>query len=205
MTQLFGIVVLGLAASAVGGCAMESTDDALTAYNARKAKHQRGDGVDEQSGDDGSGDSNSGASNTGNSGASTNTGNTGTGATTTTTASAGFAQTCVDEINRYRAGLGLTALKRWTEIEACSDTESASDGRTGSAHGAFGKCGEMAQNECPGWDGTPETMIKGCLKMMWDEGPGGGHYEAMASRRYTMVACGQAAGRGGTWSAQNFK
>ena len=94
---------------------------------------------------------------------------------------------------------------RWTGTEVCADSEAASDGATSSSHGAFGKCGEVAQNECPGWPGAPATMIPECLKAMWAEGPGGGHYEAMSSRLYTKVSCGFGTSPDGSfWAVQNF-
>ena len=118
---------------------------------------------------------------------------------------------CVDKINAYRATLGLPAYAAWSEQGTCSDQSAASDANTGTAHGAFGKCTEMAQNECPGWPGPPETMIDNCLQMMWDEGPGTdfakhGHYINMSSTTYTKVACGFAqAADGKWWSVQNFR
>jgi hypothetical protein len=118
---------------------------------------------------------------------------------------------CVDKINSYRATLGLPAYAAWPEQGTCSDGEATSDAQTGSAHGAFGKCTEMAQNECPGWPGPPETMIDKCLEMMWAEGPGTdftshGHYLNMSSTKYSKVACGffQTAD-GKWWSVQNFR
>ena len=119
-------------------------------------------------------------------------------------------QLCVDTINMYRATLGLPALARWTDAEDCSDAECVSDGMTGVAHGAFGMCGESAQNECPGWPGEPASMITGCLELMWNEGPGDdfqkhGHYINMSNPDYTKVACGFAPGMGGIWSVQNFQ
>ena len=119
-------------------------------------------------------------------------------------------QLCVDTINMYRATLGLAALARWTDAEACSDEEAASDGASGIPHGAFGQCGESAQNECPGWPGPPEAMITGCLELMWAEGPGEdfnkhGHYITMSNPAYTKVACGFADGMNGVWAVQNFQ
>jgi hypothetical protein len=119
-------------------------------------------------------------------------------------------QLCVDTINMYRATLGLPALARWKDAEDCSDTECLSDGMTGTPHGAFGMCGEFAQNECPGWPGDGASFITDCLQLMWDEGPGAdfnthGHYINMSNPDYTMVACGFAPGMGGTWAVQNFK
>ncbi len=118
---------------------------------------------------------------------------------------------CVDEINKYRATLGLAPLTRWKSAETCGDSQSKSDSETGKAHGAFGKCGESAQNECPGWPGPPDTMIKGCLKMMWAEGPGAnfsthGHYLNMSNKSFTTVACGfYKTPSGSWWSVQDFR
>lgn len=117
---------------------------------------------------------------------------------------------CVDEINKYRATLSLPPYAGWTSASTCADGQSKSDSESGTAHGAFGKCGEFAQNECPGWPGPPDTMIKGCLKMMWDEGPGDfaahGHYVNMSSTKYTQVACGfHQTADGKWWSVQDFK
>ncbi len=81
-----------------------------------------------------------------------------------------------------------------------------SDSQTKQAHGAFGQCGEFAQNECPGWGGAIETVLEGCLQAMWNEGPGGGHYETMRSGQYTEAACGMhQAADGGWWVVQNFR
>jgi hypothetical protein len=113
-------------------------------------------------------------------------------------------QVCVDTINKYRATLGLPALARWTAAEPCSNDQAKSDAATGTGHGAFGKCRESAQNECPGWPGPAEKMIPSCLKAMWAEGPGGGHYENMASRRWTKVTCGFSSGAS-VWGVQDFQ
>lgn len=158
--------------------------------------------------DDTSGTSGNNGGSTGGTNSGGTSGGTPTGGTSGTApqGAAGVAQLCVDEINKYRAKMGLPAYARWTEIEACSDGQSQSDGQTGRAHGSFPKCGEMAQNECPGWDGPADKMLPGCLKMMWDEGPGGGHYENMRSQKYTKVACGvHTLPNGKVWSVQNFK
>lgn len=130
-----------------------------------------------------------------------------TGATTATTGGGGDEyQLCVDLINGYRATVGSPALARWTDAEGCSDSEAQSDSETGTPHGAFGQCGESAQDECPGWSGSPTEVITGCLQLMWDEGPGGGHYENMKSTSSTRVACGFHTTAGGdVWSVQNFQ
>ena len=117
---------------------------------------------------------------------------------------------CVDRINGFRATLGLAPLAQWTEQEACTDGQAASDSQTGDAHGKFGVCSEGAQNECPGWGSIQET-IQGCLQSMWDEGPGEpfsehGHYINMSNPDYTRVACGfHETASGKVWAIQNFR
>ena len=125
---------------------------------------------------------------------------------TSSASSADSADLCVTTINEYRATKGLPPYARWTDAETCTDGESQSDATSGKSHGSFGKCGEFAQNECPGWPAPATKMIPSCLKAMWAEGPGGGHYEAMASTKYTKVACGFGTAQDSSiWSAQNFR
>jgi hypothetical protein len=119
-------------------------------------------------------------------------------------------QICVDTINMYRATLKLPAYTRWTSAESCADGQASSDSQSGTAHGAFGACGESAQDECPGWPGPPASMITSCLAQMWAEGPGPfaqhGHYDNMSSTSYTQVACGfTTLSDGSVWAAQDFK
>jgi hypothetical protein len=112
---------------------------------------------------------------------------------------------CVSIVNQYRATLNLTPLTRWADNEGCANTQAASDARSGTAHGAFGRCTENAQNECPGWGGPPGDMIAGCLKMMWDEGPGGGHHDNMAGSSQ-RIACGFYVNEAGkVWALQDFR
>jgi hypothetical protein len=154
------------------------------------------------SGTSGSGTSGSDTTGSGTSGSDT-TGSDTTGTTSTNDGSA--ADICVSTINRYRATKGLAPLARWSATEACADGQAVNDGSTNAAHGAFGTCGEIAQNECPGWPAPAATTIPKCLQAMWSEGPGGGHYEAMSSRIYTKVACGfGTAADGSIWAVQNF-
>jgi hypothetical protein len=158
-------------------------------------------------GSSGGGSSSSGTT-SGDPGTTTPDDGTGSGTSGTTTPGAGgtAASICVATINEYRKTKGLPPYAAWTEGETCADGEAKSDASTGKAHGAFGKCQEFAQNECPGWAGPADTMIPQCLKAMWGEGPGGGHYEAMASKKYTKVACGFSAATGSAiWSVQNFR
>ena len=111
---------------------------------------------------------------------------------------------CLDAINQYRSSIGRSALTLRADAGACLDKQSADDGAAGRAHQNFGKCSESAQDECPGWGGDPGTAQAGCLKMMWAEGPGGGHYENMANSGYRQVACGYAQVGAKWWMIQNF-
>ncbi len=121
------------------------------------------------------------------------------------------AEDCVQTINEYRASIGLPPYQRWTATEACADDEAKNDAEMNRPHGSFGSCGEWAQNTCPGWPGTPESMIGTCLQMMWAEGPGSdfsthGHYLNMSSTSYTKVACGfYVTPKGSVWTLQDFR
>jgi hypothetical protein len=98
--------------------------------------------------------------------------------------------TCVAEINMYRASLTDRMLKPITRAnpdqEECSEKGAKMDGDSMSAHGAAraGVCrsvGLSSENTCPGWpvggggqwgggNATIADALKGCLKAMWDEG-----------------------------------
>jgi hypothetical protein len=124
----------------------------------------------------------------------------------TSTATTSDAQLCVDEINRYRASLGLRALERASDREGCAEGEIKDDAQSGHWHGRFGACGESAQNECNHSPTARPDMIKGCLRGMWSEGPGGGHYENMKSATATRVWCGfYTTPSGDVWSVQDYR
>lgn len=139
------------------------------------------------------------------------TGGSGSGGTgTSNDPLAAKRQQCLDKINKLRDTLGLPHYKLWNK-GACADSQAKNDKQSGQAHGAFGKCGEHAQNECPGWPISKISSASGsCLDMMWAEGPGAdfqahGHYINMSSTQYTMVACGFSAASGSVWAVQDFK
>lgn len=149
------------------------------------------------------GSSSSGSSGSGATGGSSNNGGSGSGSTAS---SSDPAQACVDSINAYRKAVGLPAYARWNGAETCVDGQAQSDSEANQAHSAFTKCGEWAQNECPGWPGPAGSMIGDCLKAMWAEGPGGGHYDNMTSKSYTKVACGfYTLSDGSVWATQDFQ
>jgi len=62
-----------------------------------------------------------------------------------------YRQQCMHRINYYRSSVGLGCSPVTWPKEACADSQCQSDAAGGIAHGAFGKCGESAQDECPGW------------------------------------------------------
>jgi hypothetical protein len=178
---------------AVPGCSAACSDGDGSGSGSGGAGATTGTGSG--AGSSGAGSSGAGSSGAGSTGSGSSGGNSGD-----------LAQLCVDTINDYRATLGLSPYQRWSAAESCSDDEAESDSQTQAPHGAFGQCGEWAQNECPGWPGDPAEVIVECLAAMWSEGPGGGHYEAMRSEEYGSVACGFAVtGGGDVWSVQNFK
>ena len=108
-------------------------------------------------------------------------------------------QHCVDVTNQYRATNGKPPLTRSAALEAFAAEGAQSDAASGSPHGHFiatqGGGVASAENEVPGWDisfggGTISGVIDSGLQMMWDEGPGGGHYENMNSSDFTELGCG---------------
>lgn len=118
-------------------------------------------------------------------------------------------QLCVQRTNEYRARVGIAPVTRRPDAEPCGDEQARADGVSRTAHGSFGQCRERAQNECPGWPGTPTDVIDKCLAMMFAEGPGSGpahgHYVNMTDARYRGVSCGLAAAANGQlWVVQNF-
>jgi hypothetical protein len=115
----------------------------------------------------------------------------------------------VQRTNEFRARVGVGPVSRRIDTEACDDAEARSDAAASVAHGAFGQCRERAQNECPGWPGTPTDVIDRCLAMMFAEGPGPGsahgHYTNMTERQYRGVSCGfTQLPDGSLWVVQNF-
>jgi hypothetical protein len=117
---------------------------------------------------------------------------------------------CVQHINEFRTRVTPTPLTRRTDRDACGDTQAQSDGATHTAHGAFGRCSEGGQNECPGWPGALDQVIDQCLAQMFAEGPGSfetghGHYLNMVEPNFHSVSCGfSTTPSGQTWIVQDF-
>jgi hypothetical protein len=164
------------------------------------------------SGTDSAGNAPTGGSGTGGGGGSSGGGTGGGGAGGSAGSSyPAAAEECVQLINQYRASIGLPPYQKWGDAEACTDGQAKNDAQMNTPHGSFGSCGEWAQNTCPGWSGTPESIIGPCLGAMWAEGPGSdfsahGHYINMSSTTYTKVACGfYVTPEGRVWTVQDFR
>jgi hypothetical protein len=118
---------------------------------------------------------------------------------------------CVQIINGYRATLSPPSppLAEATSSESCVDGQAQADAASGVAHSAFGQCSEWAQDECPGYTGTPSSIMTGCLGQMWAEGPPpagvDNHWLNMSNPQYTKVACGfYQTSSGAWWATQDF-
>jgi hypothetical protein len=116
---------------------------------------------------------------------------------------------CLAKINEYRSKAGSAAIIERTDRQACADSQAQSDAANKSPHGSFGKCAETAQNECPGWKGSIETVLDSCLRAMFAEGPGSGpahgHYNNMVEPAYRGVACGfHVTADGAVWIVQDY-
>ena len=120
----------------------------------------------------------------------------------------------MDVVNGYRKTKGLAPLARSAALEDFSGKAAESDASTGKPHGYFiqtsgGKGLSFAQNEIPGWPlasyQTLTKLIDSGTLMMFNEGPGGGHYEAIVGK-YTSIGCGiHVKTDGRVWVSQDFK
>ena len=118
---------------------------------------------------------------------------------------------CVAAINKDRAKAGRALRAGCRTRRARTSSWAQTDATSGVGHSSLGACGELAQDECPGWPGPPDTMIGMCLAGMWAEGPGDfnsghGHYDNMADTQFTEVSCGfYVLPSGSVWATQDFQ
>lgn len=101
---------------------------------------------------------------------------------------------CTEEINRYRATIGLGPLDRAADLDAFAGQAAEHDGRAGVPHQYFrltnGGGISRAENQLLRWKGYGvNDVIRQGLAQMWAEGPGGSHYQIMAGK-YAQVGCG---------------
>jgi hypothetical protein len=116
---------------------------------------------------------------------------------------------CVQIINADRATLNVAPLAQNFAEESCVDSQAEADYVANTPHSAFTKCGEWAQDECPGWPGPPSSIDTSCLAEMWAEGPPpqgqDNHWLNMSNASYTKVACGfYQTPSGDWWATQDF-
>ncbi len=113
----------------------------------------------------------------------------------------------VDRLNDYRKKAGVPALLYDTKVSAFAlegSKQLAVDHKPhahfmAKAKGAPGMGTKSAENQGD-WEGVPQMdkdpLINGkkqidvMLKIMFDEGPGGGHHDNMLSTKYTRVGVG---------------
>jgi uncharacterized protein YkwD len=116
---------------------------------------------------------------------------------------------CVKEVNRYRALLGMAALARASDLDAYATDSATIDAKAGEPHQHFstGNGGGVAraETELLGWrNGSIHTVIEQGLSLMWQEGPGGEHYQIIVGP-YTEIGCGLFVGAGGVTVAQDYR
>ena len=132
-----------------------------------------------------------------------------TGGTSDATSDAQF---CVDEVNRFRAGVGKPALTRSDQIEIFSTEAARVDGEAHEAHKFFRQTNgggvSRAENEIPWWRlsryGSVRVIIRDGLANEWSEGPGGSHWQNMTGD-YSELACGIAVKDGEVTVTQDFR
>ena len=100
---------------------------------------------------------------------------------------------CLSEINKYRSQAGLAPyfLKSTAaDAQCCQATEAKMAAEMG-GHANNG-CGWQAQGFCGGGrnpDGTVKASIDWCPRLFFEEGPTGGHYQAMMEPTPRAVMC----------------
>lgn len=103
-------------------------------------------------------------------------------------------QFCADLTNEYRASIGKSALRRSATLEDYADRAAAYDStRPAIIHAYFNGPGRgVARAENQMWEPAQagiEGAIRGGMRGMWAEGPGGGHYENLIGP-YSTIGCG---------------
>lgn len=118
-------------------------------------------------------------------------------ATSATSATVGLESNlsfCTEEINRYRATVGLPALARSMDLDSFAGQAAEHDARLGVPHEYFRKTNgggvARAENQLLKWRGygVNEVIRRGVAEM-WAEGPTGSHYKVLTGN-YTQVGCG---------------
>ena len=101
----------------------------------------------------------------------------------------------INQINEYRTKHGLPPYVRAIEYELCAAREARLVVQNNALHWNDG-CGWRSQGSAGGGrggddsDGTVEKSIWWVPKLFYQEGPSGGHYQAMMEKRSRAVAVG---------------
>jgi uncharacterized protein YkwD len=129
-----------------------------------------------------------------------------------TAATAADLSFCLQETNRYRASVGLSALSQSAALESYAGTGAQVDGKAhlGHSHLSNTKGGgvALAENVIPWWPladyGSVQEVMRQGLAQMWAEGPGGTHYQIITGR-YTQLGCGVFVDNGEITVVQDFR
>ena len=118
-------------------------------------------------------------------------------------------QLCTDEINRYRASVGLAPLSRSSSLEQFAADAAQHDAAAGVPHTLFRQTNgggvAMAETELLLWPNRAvQDVIKLGLSEMWKQGPAGEHYDILAGP-YTQVGCGVFVSNGVVSVTQDYK
>jgi hypothetical protein len=100
---------------------------------------------------------------------------------------------CLTLINGYRAKAGLAPywLHDTSSAAMCCAAQEAEQAATTQGH-ANGGCGWTSQGFCGGGrnpDGTVKASMDWCPKLFYQEGPTGGHYQAMMRPEPRGIMC----------------
>lgn len=122
-------------------------------------------------------------------------------------------QRCVDLVNQYRATVHRSPLVRSAKLESFAAKAAANDGLAHVGHQYFRRTSgggvSHAENAIPWWpvasiDGGVRGALEQGLRMMWEEGPSGGHYRNMIGR-HSEMGCGIFVNRGEVTIVQEFR
>ena len=119
---------------------------------------------------------------------------------------------CVQETNRHRATVGLSALSQSAALEAYAATGARVDGSAHAGHSHFnsteGGGVAMAENAIPWWPLTDYQTVQEVMRQgfaeMWAEGPSGIHYKIITGP-YTQLGCGVFINNGEVTVVQDFR
>jgi len=116
---------------------------------------------------------------------------------------------CVSEVNRYRVLAGMIALSRSAALDSFATESAEMDGKASQPHQHFSATGgagiSSAETELLRWRGASvHAIIEKGLSMMWQQGPGGEHYDIIAGP-YSEIGCGIYIGASGVTVAQDYR